>query len=362
MRVDRNNILLSQRLSQQQAPQKTITDHKNTLFGNEVTKQKTEAGSNVLSSPPIAVSDILRKLSGEDYLNLQQESAAAYSPEMKSAAEHQALIASADNAAFEPANVVNEALISDKAETCNIPPIPDFSGMSDSQKLSTLRKLHDATDYSNMTPVERYKLIHERVEAAFPNAMAIRSGLYGPGVYYHDKSITPRKTLSDLLYDEIHHQQKEAGMGGMKLKDLRREAFYSGLSDEEVIAAVNQRHSGNSVEARAATLYELSCLDLDNGIGLQAISAMSKSLLSRVRGEKVYGAVNEVPRNPMEISMMVSLAGGTRMSWGEVGSMVLSSSYEYAISCSDPALALKEHEEFQEKWNDLLELLMQAGS
>ena len=64
-------------------------------------------------------------------------------------------------------------------QAAKTPELPNFSKMTDKQKLSALATLHDATDYSGMTDVEKYKLMNDRFEAAFPELGAYESGLIG---------------------------------------------------------------------------------------------------------------------------------------------------------------------------------------
>ncbi len=302
-------------------------------------------------------------ISGEEYLKLCQDSTVANSSEVKSAAEHRALIETANQVPF-------EEVASDKDVATTkinaVPPMPDFTGMSDSQKLSTLRKLHEATDYSGMTDVEKYKIMNDRFEAAFPNLSALLSGIYGPtGTNLEEFDPNYRPLLPERVSEARGDQWldlglKNTGRGPVNL--LHKEAYYSGMTDEEIISAINKKYSGNTLENRVAILRELMVVGLDNGSAGKALDAIGNSLLSQVRGAPVYDAMFSNPQNGIEFSKLVPLASGSRMSWGTVGSMVLSSSREYALSCFDPALALKEHEEFEENWNELLELLMQAGA
>ena len=64
-------------------------------------------------------------------------------------------------------------------QAAKAPDLPNFSKMTDWQKLSALATLHDATDYSGMTDAETYKLINDRFEAAFPHLGAYQSELIG---------------------------------------------------------------------------------------------------------------------------------------------------------------------------------------
>ena len=61
--------------------------------------------------------------------------------------------------------------------------LPDFSKMSDRQKLAALAKLHNSTDFSGMTDVEKYKLINDRFEAAFLISIHTLAGFLVPRKY-----------------------------------------------------------------------------------------------------------------------------------------------------------------------------------
>lgn len=108
MRIE-NNITNPLRGNELRDRKNVKTDGVAPSFEAQITRQSagdTTSASNAAANLPATSAAI----SGEEYLKLYQESAAANSPEAKSATEHKALIAAADNA-------VQSAGASTKSET-----------------------------------------------------------------------------------------------------------------------------------------------------------------------------------------------------------------------------------------------------
>lgn len=84
-------------------------------FEEQIARQSTgDTASASTSTAAADLPDASVTISGEEYLKLYQESATANSAEVKSAAEHKALITAADNAAFENTPVTESEEILDR--------------------------------------------------------------------------------------------------------------------------------------------------------------------------------------------------------------------------------------------------------
>lgn len=169
-------------------------------------------------------------------------------------------------------NTAKASASAEAAGTAKVPPLPDFSKMSDRQKLEAIRELHNQTDYSGMTNTEKYGVIISRIEAAFPY-MAMRAGLYGPmavadqyGSGADSYYVERMDTIPQRLYAEERRQREEAGVSfplGTKEADLRRETIYKGMSDREIFHTMCKKYSGNSIANTMGMGFELKIMKLD---------------------------------------------------------------------------------------------------
>lgn len=192
-----------------------------------------------------------------------------------------------------------------------------IAGMSDQQKLAELKRLHEETDYSGMSDAEKYRVINSRFEACFP-IMAILGGLFGPAIYNPaDGKDHYQNQMHDQVMQELTRQSFDVGIAPRKTP-LIREAFYSGMSDDEVIRAVNQKYSGGTMVDRASALSELSNMGFGNGHTMLTIRAMHESLVRRVGGTKDIAGLE---LNPFQQNKICSLAASTKVSWGQVAQM-----------------------------------------
>lgn len=171
-----------------------------------------------------------------------------------------------------PEGIAGASKPADIIKTSKVPPLPDFSKMSDAQKLEALKQLHNETDYSGMTNLEKYYVINSRVEAAFPY-LAICSGYFGPLVcdeYYdgsREYSVPRLDTIPEKVDAEVRRQETEADIhfpAGTADSDVRRETFYPGMSDEEIFKAVCQKYDTSSRVDCESMGYELKLLELDH--------------------------------------------------------------------------------------------------
>ena len=219
-----------------------------------------------------------------------------------------------------------------KAEKASRTAIPDFSNMSDRQKLAALAKLHDSTDYSGMTDVEKYKLMNDRFEAAFPHLEAYYAGLYGPmGVFFENPidQANHRKTIPELINDEQTRQLSI--LGTKEIMKLHKEAYYSGMNDEETISAIHKRHSGGTMADRASILQEMRNLGLGDKYAIgDALSAMRKTVCRTATGS-VYGPPLGF-YSEGQFRTAQGYASGTKVSWAEVKRMTLASAGAFSES------------------------------
>ena len=189
-----------------------------------------------------------------------------------------------------------------------------ISGMSDWEKLAELKRLHEQTDYSGMDELERYRLIHDRFESCFP-LMAMLSNIYGPSGGTLNKG-----SIREQVLAELDSQVEDAGIARkFGQEPLHREAYYPGLSDEEVIAAVSKKHTGNTIIDRAGMLLELSIMGLDGNGGRtyrSAIDAMRNQLVRQVSGRNNWSAMSA--DNPWQEMQIIQMASNTNISWGAV--------------------------------------------
>jgi len=228
--------------------------------------------------------------------------------------------------------------------------------MTDRQKLSALATLHDATDFSGMTDVEKYKLMNDRFEAAFPHVNSYM-GLYGPAeICFEDPADQARhiKSLPERIADERHRQFSTAGLSDVP--KLHKEAYYSGMSDKEVTAAIKQRHSGGTMSDCYDTLYEMFEMGIGDPYAIgNAMSAMERAV------EKV--AVGKHPSHyylwtgaysDSELRAAYGYATGTKVSWAEVKKMAQAYAAEFGDKLAD-GLTKETQEKIDELFDDLLD-------
>lgn len=246
----------------------------------------------------------IQELRGRTPVSIQQT--AVRSGEAKKAAP------SADTDSFQ--SVLSEKERAEQA--AKTPSLPSFSKMTDRQKLSALATLHDATDYSGMTDVEKYKLMNDRFEAAFPHLRAYEAGLFGrDSVSYYGTNRMARevKGTGTRIQEEKERQWNSQGLSGISA--LHREAYYGGMTDAEAALAVSQRHSGGNLAAQADVLQELKMLGLgDGGKTQEALEDMRAKLVQWARKSASYEGTET--ENAAEEETVYALAAGGRVRSG----------------------------------------------
>ncbi len=249
-------------------------------------------------------------------------------------------------------------------QAARTPDLPNFSKMTDRQKLSALATLHDATDWGGMTDVEKYKLMNDRFEAAFPHRGSYMGGLYGPaGIYFENPvdQANHRKTLPERICDEWSRECSTAGL--TKVYKLHKEAYYSGMTDEEMVAAIFKRHQGGTIADRFDALYEWSNIRdatkhsleaIDYAIG-DAMFAMRKTVCRVATGSEHFPVLGFY--SPGQFRAVQSAASGMKVSWAELKQMTLESAGAFSDS-----LALEFGKSVQEAIDELFHTILDAGA
>lgn len=197
-------------------------------------------------------------------------------------------------------------------QAAKTPDLPNFSKMTDRQKLSALATLHDATDYSGMTDVEKYKLMNDRFEAAFPYLGAYESQLIGrDGVYYFGTANMARSVrgTASLIQEEQSRQWDSQGLNN--ISKLHREAYYSGMTDGETAQAIAGRQKGGCLAAQACVLQELKLCGLGDQDQIdETLTDMRAKLVQWAKKSRTYAGKDA--DNATQEEEIAALAMGRR--------------------------------------------------
>jgi len=248
MRIENNNITSPVRGYELRGRKGAKTDGAAPSFEEQITRQSAgepATPGTVAELPTTSVS-----ISGEDYLKLQQESAAVNSPEAKSAAEHKALIAAADNTAFERAAAKPEAAAPAEESVTILP--TDTTEV----KLEKLRQIDEMTDYTGMSYEEIYTDLWNRYNDAFDGNMAAITGLASPstlewiGISNQFADVTSKHVFDPLKKefraqgvnreDMVYNEEVTQRISDIKAAPLG----YSGMSYDEKEAAILEKYKG----------------------------------------------------------------------------------------------------------------------
>lgn len=199
-----------------------------------------------------------------------------------------------------------ERIVSKTSRTPEELGIPDLTGMSDSQKLALLARLHSQTDYTGLNDVERYKLISDRFEAVFPNRLLYTTYCFGgranPGPWDGGQG---GKSMPDFIRDEFDAQLSDAGLYGAHGGPtyLHQLAYYTEprniivdrdghcrgnncdrVTDEERQAIVTRRHNnGETAADQIAILQELRmCTQSYNAEGFRTRGIVRSDLFDKL--------------------------------------------------------------------------------
>nr|WP_325211438.1 hypothetical protein [uncultured Oscillibacter sp.] len=184
-------------------------------------------------------------------------------------------------------SVLTEAERAEQA--ARTPELPNFAKMTDRQKLSALATLHDATDYSGMTDAEKYKLMNDRFEAAFPELRAYEAEVIGrdSAHYFGSGQMAARtvKGTGPLIRAEQARQWNSQGL--TDIGKLHREAYYPGMTDGQAAQAIAKRQNGGGFAGQAGVLQELKLCGLGDQKEIQgALTLIRAKLVQWARGAR----------------------------------------------------------------------------
>ncbi len=204
-------------------------------------------------------------------------------------------------------------------QAARTPDLPNFSKMTDKQKLSALATLHDATDYSGMTDVEKYKLMNDRFEAAFPDLGAYESGLIGrDSAHYFGTGNMPRPVTGTATFIQRERERQWNSQGLRDISRLHREAYYPGMTDGEAAKAIARRYPGGNYAAQACTLQELKRCGLGDQEKIQKTLTFMRAKL--VQFARKARALTDPPiletDNATQEKMVYAMATGTSIQTG----------------------------------------------
>ena len=195
-------------------------------------------------------------------------------------------------------------------QAAKTPDLPDFSRMTDRQKLSALATLHDATDYSGMTDVEAYRLINDRFEAAFPHLGAYQSRLIGRDSVNRFGTANLARPVTGMAALIEREQSRQWNSRGLRdISRLHREAYYPGMTDGETAQAIARRRRDGILAAQADTLQELRICGLgDQGKIDETLGKLRARLVQWVKGAREYAG--EETDNATQEAAVLALAAG----------------------------------------------------
>jgi len=191
-----------------------------------------------------------------------------------------------------------------------------LSGRSYEDRLSELRKLHKETDYSGMNDKEIFQLLQTRFNDAFPNYWAIMGGFY---------NCAGENTIYAKVLEEKERQFLEANGGEtLKLpsdpterKETRRYiyGYDEDLSDEELIAKLNEKYSAGTLKDRCGMAWEMMHLGLiDHHVADATIMQIQNEMVKGTEGQ--YGYLHR--DNPLRVNAMIGCGENTAISWTQL--------------------------------------------
>lgn len=188
-----------------------------------------------------------------------------------------------------------------------------LSGGSYEQRLAKLQELHKRTDYSGMDDYEKARLIVNRFEEAFPDFRAMYGGLYicaGENSIYSKIMDEKDQQIFDAVGGELVSSNKND-----LIKYHKYIGGYDGLTDDEIVARINEKYSGGTLADRSGALWELRSLDL---IDSDAAWAMQRELRYSMI-DATEGRYGHLWRdNPVRVNAMIEYASGARMNWTQL--------------------------------------------
>lgn len=231
-----------------------------------------------------------------------------------------------------------------------------LSGGSYEQRLAKLQELHKRTDYSGMDDYEKVRIIDARFEEAFPDLRAMYGGLYlcaGENSIYTKIKDENSRQIQDAVGGELKFSSEKE-----RLNYLQYICGYDGLTDDEMVARINEKYSGGTLADRSGALWELSSLGL---IDSHAAGAMQRemrySMIDATEGR--YGHLWR--DNPVRVNAMIEYASGARMNWTQLAraTMITASNGTYEqLGKSNEEVKRQYLEELQGSLDEFLDRML----
>lgn len=253
MRIERNNPTASVRGYELCSKKKAGLEGAPPSFEeNLATQRGSSVGERSSAAVPPSTPADTAGVSGEEYLKLYQDSAAANSA-ASGAAEHKALIAAADAASLESTGLSEPPKAAASAEqTVTILPTD-----STQVKLAKLQQIAEASDYTGMSYEEIYTTIWNRYNDAFDGRLsAICSGLSGPSDWNYINNQFWQETGKVVFYplraEFVAQGMREQDAAYDKeyqkrITDIKSAPFgYSGMNCEQREAAILEKYAGKN--------------------------------------------------------------------------------------------------------------------
>lgn len=191
-----------------------------------------------------------------------------------------------------------------------------LSTLSYEQRLEELQKLHENTDYSNMSDRDIARLITKRFNDAFPNYGAIKGGLYlcagENSVYEKVRAEESRQLLEANGGEKLKYPSSNDREGEREWR--RYVSGYEGLSDDEIVDKLNEKYGSGTLADRCGMLWEMICLDLDGGGGWDVIRQIQNEMAQRTEGQ--YGHLFR--DNPLRVNAMIGVGENTTINWTQL--------------------------------------------
>lgn len=228
-----------------------------------------------------------------------------------------------------------------------------LSNKSYEERLSELRKMHENTDYSDMSAKDIYRLIRQRFQDAFPNYWAIIGGFY---------NCTGENSIYVKTWKEEARQLEEA-CGAKKLERPDEHAekrkfnryiygYDEDISDEELLTKIKEKYSAGTLADQCGMAFEMMY------IGLLDIHA-GDAILMHIQDELVKGTEEQYGYlhrdNPLRVNAMIGYGENNAISWTQL----ISNLYEERKNWKYESEAVKNQmlNELEEQLNRFLDRL-----
>jgi len=237
-----------------------------------------------------------------------------------------------------------------------VPQTQDTASLSEGsceERLSRLRKLHQETDYSGMSSEDILHVIHSRFNEAFPDYWSMVGGFYnilGEDSIYNKIRWETHRQISEASGEQDLRLSDEA----MRQKDVRRYiyGYDKGISDEELMAKLNERYRGGTLKDRCGMAWEMFHLGLIDHFAADAVLMQVQTEL--VKGTE--GRYGDLFRdNPIRVNAMIAYGEGTPIGWTDLARNIYAERRTWRYESEE--LRQQELASLQEYLNRLLECL-----